>query len=162
VREGPLAPRFFAGNLGARPARRSSPLRLGVWSRCLGPPGWWAWAGFRMGPGRLVATGFSECGGAATAFLRRRTGWITARTGWITAKWSARDVNYMGTERSLTQFTLQNMGLISEIISVPRSMDCLEQISLPGQTGQVVVSTAGNRTAIHRAARAGQLRKLAT
>jgi hypothetical protein len=63
---------------------------------------------------------------------------------------------------NLSQLALQNMGLISEIISAARSMDCLEQISLPGQTGQVVVSTAGNRTAIHRAVRAGQLRKLAT
>lgn len=41
-------------------------------------------------------------------------------------------------------------------------MDRLKQISLPGQRGQVVVSTAGNRTAIHRAVQAGQLRKLAS
>lgn len=40
-------------------------------------------------------------------------------------------------------------------------MNRLKKISLPGQTGQVVVSKAENRTAIHRAVRAGRLRKLA-
>ncbi len=40
-------------------------------------------------------------------------------------------------------------------------MGRLSKISLPGQAGQVVVSTPSNRLAIHRAVRAGRLRKLA-
>ncbi len=40
-------------------------------------------------------------------------------------------------------------------------MDRLHQVSLPGRAGPIVVSTADSRIAIHRAVRAGQLRKLA-